>query len=500
MEIPFLWALIHSLWIGMIAALFAGAIILCGRRWSSRVRYLLLCAVLGLFVIATCIKGSYPGPSAAKETGVGLTQQKSSIPALVTEVRGFTDLHFAGTFVAFVNHNSTWIFSAWLLFFCWHTIRLAGGLLYIRRLKHDAIVESFPDWQEKVKTLSRKLGVQDGVQLLRSSGISMPVTIGFFKPVILLPAGLLMQMPPAHIESILLHELAHIQRKDYLVNLFQQCVETIFFFNPAVLWISKLIREEREVCCDDIVLSHVSQKTTYLQALLAFQQTSTVHRELAMAIGGKRNELRNRFLRMAGMESQRLTSREAWMLLAGVVLLAVCSIMANVTADLKQTPVASATQTVTFPKPPEQNTPAVSMPAQKKPKKQTEPVPAKDTTDWMQYKLSKQLQADVDNKVKNQQGKKYEPFDNSSIAADVERIKLVVQALLAEGIVSSAADIEWFGLSEKELIVNGKLQSAALHHQLQTKTQVRPGYGLFYGPVQMTGQGFFLDKQDLAAL
>ena len=100
----------------------------------------------------------------------------------------------------------------------------------------------------------------------------MPVVIGHLKPVILIPLGCLAGLPADQVEAILLHELAHIRRSDYFVNFLQNITESIFFFNPGLLWISSLIKEERENCCDDIALEQTKNKRGLVQALISFKE------------------------------------------------------------------------------------------------------------------------------------------------------------------------------------------------------------------------------------
>ena len=122
-------------------------------------------------------------------------------------------------------------------------------------------------WKEKIQQLADELQIRRRIQLLQSEIVQVPVVIGVLKPVILIPLGILSQLPPEQVEAILLHELAHIKRKDYLVNLLQSLAETIFFFNPAVLWVSSLIRDERENCCDDIAIAGTKNKAAFVNAL-----------------------------------------------------------------------------------------------------------------------------------------------------------------------------------------------------------------------------------------
>ncbi len=98
------------------------------------------------------------------------------------------------------------------------------------------------------------MGLKKSVSLLQSSWINSPLVIGAFKPLILLPASLVVGLPPDELDSILAHELAHVMRHDYLLNLLQIAVETLLFYHPAVWWISSRIRIERENCCDDIAI------------------------------------------------------------------------------------------------------------------------------------------------------------------------------------------------------------------------------------------------------
>lgn len=517
MEIAFLWTLIHSLWIGVIAAALTAASILCTKRSSPRLRYLLFCSFFGLFVIATIGVGYYEFASAKEGLAIG-SQEQAGLYTAVVEAPGeiVAGVDFTGKITAFINQYARWIFAAWIIFFCWKMIKFAGGLFHVNKLRKGASSDCPGEWEEKMFFLAEKLGIKKGVKLLQSDKIKMPLTIGFFKPVVLLPAGLFLQLPPAYIESIVLHELAHIRRHDYLVNLFQKLIEAIFFFNPALLWISQLIREEREACCDDLVLANVKQKTNYLNALLSFGKTEMPSAKLALTLGWNRNEFKNRLYRMVGMGNQQLTFREGLMLLAGVVLLSVFSVLAQepdqkISTKSKIAKLKSANRKITKQVVEQQvatrkqlsKTPVKAdraKPASKEEEKEAIAPATAEPIDWAQYKLSKVQQADVENKLLNQKGKKNEPFDNSKIMADVLKIKAVIQVLVSEGVVQNTASVDWFGLSDTELIVNGQKQPAALHEKLKAQTQVSPGYGLYYGPVKMVGQGFFLDKQELAKL
>jgi bla regulator protein blaR1 len=250
---------------------------------------------------------------------------------------GVKEISFINRTVAFLNQESGWIFCVWLICFAVKSVKMAGGLFYVRHIRHNKIHLIDEEWTDKVLSFSKKLGIHQKVVLLQSELIKVPVTVGFFKPVILLPLGLVLQFPPRQVDTILWHELAHIVRRDYLVNILQSIVETVFFFNPALLWLSALIREEREACCDDMVLANVTQKGSYLQALLSFHEYANSSMGHAMALGLGRNQLKNRFKRMVDLENKRLSVVEKVILLLGIVMLSAFTIVPKTTSEIKHT-------------------------------------------------------------------------------------------------------------------------------------------------------------------
>ena len=145
------------------------------------------------------------------------------------------------------------------------------------------------------------------------------MVLGHLKPVILFPAAALTTLAPEEIEAILLHELAHIRRKDYLVNILQNLAEIIFFFNPAVLWISSLIKEERENCCDDIAISQVKNKKQFIHALVSFQEYNLTSK-YAATFSGKRNHLLNRIKRIITNNNKTLSNMEKIFLVTGIII------------------------------------------------------------------------------------------------------------------------------------------------------------------------------------
>lgn len=162
-----------------------------------------------------------------------------------------------------------WVVMSWLggvvIFSLWNAV----GWLAVQRLRTSSTSLAASALQETAARLARKLGLQRAVSLAASNLIGSPLVIGVFRPLILFPASVLCQLPPNQLEALLAHELAHILRQDYLINLVQRAIETVFFYHPAIWWISAQTCQCREYCCDDIALALTSDRNVYVRALAA---------------------------------------------------------------------------------------------------------------------------------------------------------------------------------------------------------------------------------------
>lgn len=318
------WTFIHSLWQGLVAALLAAAIIIGTRRSSALLRYNLLTALLFLFVAGAATTfalqwGAADAPVAGTESLAGQVAETATAPGSTTTSGTPAPESPWQQFQAYFNAQAPLIVLVWSLFFLYHFIRLLAGLNYIHRLRYTALQDPAEEWKDRLQQLGAQLGLRQHIQLFQSHLVKVPAVLGLLKPVILVPAGMLAQIPPASVEAVLLHELAHIRRKDFGVNLLQSVVELVFFFNPAFMWISSLIRQEREACCDDIVLEHTGDKKAYLEALVAFQEAAQPSSAYAVALAGRKTHLLNRVRRMLTQENKRLTIMEKAILLTALI-------------------------------------------------------------------------------------------------------------------------------------------------------------------------------------
>ena len=189
-------------------------------------------------------------------------------------------------------------------------LRMMLGLLWVRRRSDPAHSRADPAWQARVTLLASRLGIGRPVRLGLVDDLPSPVTAGWWRPVVLLPASLASGMPVDLLEALLAHELAHIRRHDYLVNLAQSAIEIILFYHPAVWWLSNRIRLEREQIADDIAASMLGEPRRLALALSEldrFQLATTSH--LAHAAHG--GNLMNRIKRLVRPESEPLNWKMA---------------------------------------------------------------------------------------------------------------------------------------------------------------------------------------------
>ncbi|MDB5091470.1 MAG: hypothetical protein JWR09_5464 [Mucilaginibacter sp.] len=311
--------LMHSLWQGVLLAVAGGLIIIFTKKLSAALRYNLLIAAMLLFTCGTLITFFmqmqpiqtghliYKGGNTAASSPV--TIQASPVAATYIDKQSTAD-----TIIGYLNAHCNTIVLIWFLIICAKSIKLAVGIHEIYHLKHTKTYAVSRHWESRLTYLSHQLNIKQAIRLAESGIAKVPMVIGHLKPLILIPVGFINALSADEVEAILVHELAHIGRRDYLVNLLQSFLEIIFFFNPAVLWISQLIKAERENCCDDIALKQAGSKSGYIQALLSCQEYQLAAPGLSMALARDKSKLLNRVKRMVNNHNQSLNIMEKTLL------------------------------------------------------------------------------------------------------------------------------------------------------------------------------------------
>jgi hypothetical protein len=271
------WALFHSLWEG---ALIAAALIVALRFIrSSGARYWAACLALIVIVGGFAVTLFCVLPESGRSFGAA---RAPMFPTwrVVAEFGG----HGPGQ-TALAN-VIPWLAPLWLLGVSLFYLRNAAGWISAGRLRRRGVCCAPERWQSKLSELAGALRVSRPTALLESCLAAAPVVIGHFRPIVLMPVGMLTGLPAAQVEAILLHEFAHIRRCDYLVNVWQRLVEGLLFYHPAVWWISRVMRTERENCCDDAAVAWSGDAHGYAVALAALEQNRCSGREPAVAATG----------------------------------------------------------------------------------------------------------------------------------------------------------------------------------------------------------------------
>ncbi|MGY4386384.1 bla regulator protein BlaR1 [Pedobacter sp. UYP24] len=308
--------LLHSLWMGLVVTLLTGLIIVATKKSTAALRYNLLTATLCLFVISIAAVFFVQLSSQESIATTGLNQTTTVTANNAVSISP-SDLSSDNTFfvtlksmISFWSQYSNQIVLIWFLIICAKCVQLLAGLHTVSYLKKTSVIRAGSFWEDKVTELATKLSITKHIQILHSGLAKVPMIVGHFKPVILVPLGMLNGLSLKEVEAILSHELAHLKRNDYLVNLLQSLVEIIFFFNPGVLWLSNLIKEERENCCDDLALSCTENKQQYIKALISCQEFKANQPAYALAINGRKNSLKERVGRLVFNSNSSLSRVE----------------------------------------------------------------------------------------------------------------------------------------------------------------------------------------------
>lgn len=323
------WALLHFVWQGALIAGLLAILMAAMKRAAPNWRYLVLCG--GLAAMATFPLGTFcwlissierpgspaivtatPAPNVplqiADQPRLGpmivgfedlaldvdgnevmpvapperhasrrgrsdfLLEEPEPLPPEENPVRVETPRSWTERWHGLIEPLLPWLVAAWSFGVLALSLRLLAGWHSIRRLRRHGATPAPAIWHDRLSRLAARLRVRTPIALVESALVEVPTVIGWLKPMILLPAAALAGMDPRQLEALLAHELAHIRRHDYLVNLVQTVIETLLFYHPAVWWLSRRIRQEREHCCDDLAVAACGDTLIYARALATMEE------------------------------------------------------------------------------------------------------------------------------------------------------------------------------------------------------------------------------------
>ncbi|WP_338770280.1 M56 family metallopeptidase [Massilia sp. METH4] len=277
------WTLVHFLWQGALVGVLTAVALAALRGARPQLRYAVACAGLLACVL-------WPAVTLALRLRIG-GMAEGAVPAAQ-----FTGLPHA----AALGSHMEWIVAAWATCCIMLLARTALGMAWIAHATRTEGRDAH--WQRQLDRLAQAMGVARQVRLRVVRHLASPVTAGCWRPVVLVPASLLSGMPPELLHALLAHELAHIRRHDYLVNLLQNLAESLLFYHPAVWWLSRRIRFERELIADDLAAAHAGGPRRLAHALSELEKRQFAHHEPALAADG--GDLMKRITRLLRHESR----------------------------------------------------------------------------------------------------------------------------------------------------------------------------------------------------
>jgi beta-lactamase regulating signal transducer with metallopeptidase domain len=299
---PLGWTLIHSLWqFGLLAVVYA-SIRSIQRGSSAQSRYLTSCVALALLPViagwtlssqfqqepelpgavgtqaASTVLGESapPAPTAALASGISTTGHQGR-PERLERLAGWSRC---------LQDRMAWLAMGWCCGVILASLRPLLGWRTVERLRRVGIAPVSEQVSGFVQRAAAEWNLRTRVGVMQSVLVDVPVVIGWLRPLILLPTSLLTGLTARELETLLLHELAHVRRHDALVNLIQTLVEAVFFYHPAVWWISRQIRHDREDCCDDMVVLMHQDRLEYARALVKLAEYQWISASAALSAGG----------------------------------------------------------------------------------------------------------------------------------------------------------------------------------------------------------------------
>jgi bla regulator protein blaR1 len=301
------WTLVHSLWQSLLIAFLTFSILRLLPKTSSQLRYIVGCSAIFLVVLSAFVTFLV-----VVEKNIGSGTSWTAMQFVQGTAQGIylsVDVGLLDKVLALLNANMSWIMIAWSVGAALFSFRLLTGWWYLDRLiKRSVVCEN--SWATRLDELAESLQIRTKIVLAESAAIATPMVVGYLKPVILIPVGMFSGLSTEQIESIFLHELAHIRRHDYIVNVIQSIVEVIFFFNPFVWILSGFVRKEREFCCDDAVVNHNISAMAYAKALAHLEEVRISANIFGLTLAANKHQLLNRIQRIMERSLNTSTGRE----------------------------------------------------------------------------------------------------------------------------------------------------------------------------------------------
>lgn len=311
------WTLVHFLWQGTLIAVVLACVLALLQKQSAQLRYVICCVAMTLMISAPLITFSQLSYSDTHRQAIQVQTIPDRLWSPVVHSFRLHDSHFQ-SFTGAMNRAMPWLLTLWMAGVILLLVRLSMGLFVTSRMKKIGLLPIPVELERRLQLLLQQLTVTRPVRLAHSALVQVPTVIGWLRPVILIPVGFLTGLTAVQVEAILVHELAHIRRHDYLVGVVQAVAEAILFYHPAVWCVSKRIRTEREHCCDDLAVTTIGSPILYARALSLLEERRSQTPSIALAANG--GVLTMRIERILGLAKSPSPPNAASVLLLGILI------------------------------------------------------------------------------------------------------------------------------------------------------------------------------------
>ena len=328
--IAFGLTVMHSLWIGAVISGLT-ALLFTFIRKSTRARYIIASIGLALIFISSVIIYIYIKDSSQSLSDNLMIPAISKIQPLNGNIHPdtITGRYTVSCIIQGITSKAEKLFAyhselivlIWIIGVLILGAKFTGAYIYANRFRKRGIMDLPDIWAVRIEKIAEKINLKTRIKAIQSYVAKIPLVTGWLKPVVILPASILSGIPAEQVEAIIAHELAHIKRNDYLVNIFQSFTEIIMFYNPSVWWISEIIRRERENCCDDIVIVSGYESLVYAKALVSMHEISLSPPVPALAIKRNNNNLINRIKRITAMKNRKNLLKEKFIAILSIAFL-----------------------------------------------------------------------------------------------------------------------------------------------------------------------------------
>lgn len=322
------WTLIHSLWQGFILAIIVTLFIQFSKNARPQNKYNVLLVIFFAQIIFSfttffILLANQQNSVIISADHIRPGNILSMVPGVGSSPDNYTSNGFFSKMATSFNQNAYLIVASWLFIIMLLGIKMLTGILYLKKLRTVKTFQPSSYWKKRIEEMAKSMKLKRPVKMLESELVKSPMIIGCLKPLILLPIGLIndYNLSQNQIEAILYHELAHIRRHDYVINIIQTLAEMLLFFNPFIWWISSLLREEREYCCDAVVVNNFSDKRTLVEALVSFQELKPVRPAYALGfLGGRKYKLLHRVKQIFQNRNNSISLRTKFVLASCLIV------------------------------------------------------------------------------------------------------------------------------------------------------------------------------------